>query len=50
MSEINEVKEPTNEINEKLTARELIERYAAIQKISYEEAELQVGAPTEEEI
>lgn len=50
MSEINEIKEPTEEINEKLNAKQLIERYASIQKISYEEAELQVGAPTEEEI
>ena len=50
MSEINEIKEPTEEINEKLSAKELIERYAEIHKISYEEAELQVGAPTEEEI
>ena len=50
MSEINEVKEPTTEINEKLTKEELIERYAKIQQISIEEAEEQVGAPTEEEI
>lgn len=50
MSEINEIKEPTTEVNEKLTRQELIERYATIQGISYEEAELQVGAPTEEEI
>lgn len=35
---------------EKLTKKELIERYASIQGISYEEAELQIGAPTEEEI
>ena len=34
----------------KLTKQELIKRYAAIQKISIEEAEEQVGAPTEEEI
>ena len=34
----------------KLTRQELLERFAAIQGISYEEAELQVGAPTEEEI
>ena len=34
----------------KLTRQELIERYATIHKISYEEAELEVGAPTEEEI
>ena len=33
-----------------LTRQELIERFATIQKISYEEAELQVGAPTPEEI
>lgn len=50
MSEVNEIKEPTTEVNEKLTRQELIERYATIQGISYEEAELQVGAPTEEEI
>lgn len=34
----------------KLTKEELIERYAKIQQISKEEAEEQVGAPTEEEI
>ena len=34
----------------KLTKKELIERYAKIQQISIEEAEEQVGAPTEEEI
>ena len=45
-TEINEVKEPTTEI----TKEELIERYAKIQQISVEEAEEQVGAPTEEEI
>ncbi len=49
-TEINEVKEPTTEINEKLTKEELIERYAKIQQISIEEAEEQIGAPTEEEI
>ena len=49
-TEINEAKEPTTEINEKLTKEELIERYAKIQQISIEEAEEQVGAPTEEEI
>lgn len=49
-TEINEIKEPTTEINEKLTKKELIERYATIQQISIEEAEEQVGAPTEEEI
>ena len=50
MEEINEVKEPSTEINQKPTRQELIERYATIHQISYEEAELQVGAPTEEEI
>ena len=49
-NEINEVKEPTTETNEKLNARELIERFATIQGISYEEAELKIGAATEEEI
>ena len=34
----------------KLTRQELIERFAEIQQISVEEAEQQVGAPTEEEI
>ena len=34
----------------KLTREELIERFAEIQQISKEEAEAQVGAPTEEEI
>ena len=34
----------------KLSKQELIERYASIQQISIEEAEKQVGAPTEEEI
>ena len=43
--------EPVDEAADiKLTERELIERYASIQGISYEEAELQVGAPTIEEI
>lgn len=50
MSEINEVKEPTEEINEKLTVDELIERYAKIQNISIEQAKEEIGAPTEEEI
>ena len=43
--------EPVDEAADiKLTERELIERYASIQGISYEEAELQVGATTTEEI
>ena len=49
-TEINKIEESTTEINEKLTKQELIERYAAIQKISIAEAEEQIGAPTEEEI
>lgn len=47
---MSEVTNPTTEVNEIPTRRELIERYATIQGISYEEAELQVGAPTEAEI
>ena len=50
MNDINEVKEPTTEINEKPTKEELIKRYAAIQNISTEEAEKDVGAETLEEI
>ena len=34
MSEINEIKEPTSEVNEHLSCEELIERYATIQQIS----------------
>lgn len=49
-TETNEVKEPTTEINEKLTKEELIERYAKIQQISIEQAQEEVGAPTEEEV
>ena len=49
-TEINEIKEPTEEINEIPTIEELIERYAQIQKISKEEAEEQIGAPTAEEV
>jgi len=48
------LREQINPVDEaadmKLTERELIERYALIQGISYEEAELQIGAPTAEEI
>ena len=50
MSEINEVKEPTTETNEHLSCEELIERYANIQNISIEQAQAEIGAPTEEEI
>ena len=50
MSEINEVKEPTEKVNEKLTVDELIERYAKIQNISIEQAKEEIGAPTEEKI
>lgn len=42
--------EDIEEAGKPLTRKELIERYASIQGISYEEAEIQVGAPTEEEI
>ena len=48
------LREQINPVDEaadiKLTERELIERYATIQGISYEEAELQVGAVTADEI
>ena len=47
---INEEKEPTEEINEKLTPDELVQRYAEIQGITIEEAYNEVGAPTEYEI
>lgn len=50
MSEINEVREPTTEVNEKLSVAELIKRYAQIQNISVEEAKEQIGADTEEEV
>ena len=50
MNTINEIKEPSTEVNEKLTKEELITRYASIQNISYEEAEAVIGAATEEEI
>ena len=50
MSEINKVKEPTTEITETPTKEDLIKRYAEIQKITLEEAEEQVGAPTVEEV
>lgn len=50
MSEINEVKEPTEEVNEKLNVEDLIKRYATIQNISIEEAKKQVSAKTEEEV
>lgn len=50
MSEINEVKEPSTEINEKLSIDEIIERFAQIQKISKEEAQELIGADTEEEV
>ena len=50
MSEINEVKDPTAEINEKPTKKDLLERYAKIQEISIEQAEQDIGADTVEEI
>ena len=50
MSEINEIKEPTEEVNEKLSVDELIERYAKIQNISVEQAKEEIDAPTEEEV
>lgn len=50
MNEVNEIKEPTAEVNEKLSAEELIERYAKLYDISIEQAKQEIDAPTEEEI
>ena len=50
MSEVNEIKEPTTEVNEKPTKEDLLERYAKIQNISIEQAEQDIGAETVEEI
>lgn len=50
MNEINEIKEPTTEVNEKLSSQELIERYAKLYNISIEQAKQEIDAPTEEEI
>ena len=50
MNTINEIKEPNTEINEKPSSKELIERYASVQNISYEEAEAIIGGASEEEI
>ncbi len=50
MNDINEVKEPTTEVNEKLSAEQLIERYAKLYNISIEQAKQEIDAPTEEEI
>ena len=49
-NEILNNKEPTTEINEKLSAQELIERYAKLYDISIEQAKQEIDAPTEEEI
>lgn len=48
--EINDNKEPTSEVNEKLSRDELVQRYAKVQNISIEEAEQEVGAPTDYEV
>lgn len=50
MNTINEIKESNAEISEKPSSKELIERYASVQNISYEEAEAIVGGANEEEI
>lgn len=50
MSEINEVIEPSTEVNEKLSIDEIIERFAQIQNISKEEAKNLIGADTEFEV
>ena len=43
-------KEPTSEVNEKLSRDELVQRYAEIQNITIEQAEQEVGAPTDYEV
>ena len=50
MSEVNEIKEQTTEIDEKPTVDDLIKRYSTIQNISIEEAKEQIGADTTEEV
>lgn len=50
MNTINEIKEPNTEINEKPSSKKLIERYASVQNINYEEAEAIIGGASEEEI
>ena len=50
MSEINEVKDLTTEVNEKPTKEDLLKRYAKIQQISIEQAEQEIGAETVEDI
>ena len=49
-TEINEVKEPSTKINDKLSIDEVIERFAEVQKISIEEAKELISADTEEEV
>ena len=46
---VNE-KELTSEVNEKLSRDELVQRYAEIQNITIEQAEQEVGAPTDYEV
>ena len=47
---MNELKEPTTEINEKPTREELIQRYAEINGVSIEDAEKEVGAESLDEM
>ena len=49
MNEINEIKEPSTEINEKLTNDELIERFAKIHNMTKEAAAELVGGDSDEE-
>lgn len=48
--EINDNKESTSEVNEKLSRDELVQHYAEIQNITVEQAEQEVGAPTDYEV
>ena len=42
--------EQNSEVNEKLSRDELVQRYAEIQNITIEQAEQEVGAPTDYEV
>ena len=50
MTQTNEIVEPSTSTNNKLTVKELIERFAEIQGLSIEEATELVGADTEVEV
>ena len=47
---MDELEEQNSEINEKPSRDELVQRYAKIQNITIEQAEQEVGAPTDYEV